>query len=117
MYICYTNYIMCTLELKVYEIFKSKFSEQEAATVIEYIETKTKERVEENTEIFKTLQTKDLETLRREIHTVFSTKTELKDEIHRLELQLYNAIFWSGLVQVLVVLGGLLAIVKFMLSK
>ena len=30
---------MSTLELKVYEIFKSKFSEQEAATVIEYIET------------------------------------------------------------------------------
>ena len=55
MYICYTNYIMSTLELKVYEIFKSKFSEQEAATVIEYIETKTKERLEENSEVFKTL--------------------------------------------------------------
>ncbi len=108
---------MSTLELKVYEIFKSKFSEQEAVTVIEFIENKTKTKVEETIEVFKNLQSKDLETLRKEILTSFSTKTELKDEIHRLELQVYKAIFWSGLVQVLAVLGGLIAIVKFMLVK
>jgi hypothetical protein len=46
-----------------------------------------------------------------------ATRLELKDEIHRLELQLYKAIFWAGLVQVLAILGGLVAIVKFMLAK
>jgi hypothetical protein len=46
-----------------------------------------------------------------------ATRLELKDEIHRLELQLYKAIFWAGLVQVLAILGGLVAIVKFVLAK
>lgn len=46
-----------------------------------------------------------------------ATKLELKDEIHRLELQVYKAIFWAGLVQVLAVLGGLIAILKSMFGK
>lgn len=35
---------MSALELKVYEIFKSKFSEQEAAIVIEYFEAKAEQK-------------------------------------------------------------------------
>jgi len=49
---------MSTLELKVYEIFKSKFSEQEAATVIEYFDVKTEQKFLEKKDTFLTKQDK-----------------------------------------------------------
>ncbi len=52
--------------------------------VIEYFETKAKEKTEEKTQVFQNLQTKDLENLRKEIHTVFATKEDnykLKSEL------------------------------------
>ncbi|MFP5040374.1 hypothetical protein [Parasediminibacterium sp. JCM 36343] len=79
---------MSTLELKVYEIFKSKFSEQEAATVIEYFEAKSKEKIDEKTQVYQTLQTKDLENLRKEMHTVFATKEDFAKMDSKLETKL-----------------------------
>ena len=49
---------MSTLEIKVYEIFKSKFSEQEATTVIEYFEAKTEQKFTDKKGIFQTKQDK-----------------------------------------------------------
>ena len=45
---------MSALELKVYDIFKSRFSEQEATTVIEYFETKADEKFQLRKEIMAT---------------------------------------------------------------
>jgi len=45
---------MSALELKVYEIFKSKFSEEEAATVIEYFEEKAEQKIQQKKEVFLT---------------------------------------------------------------
>ena len=58
---------MTTLELRVYEIFKSKLGEKEAETVIEYLDIKAKEKTDEKVQVFQTLQSKDLEILRREM--------------------------------------------------
>lgn len=85
--------------MKVYDIFKSKFTEQEAATVIEYIESKTKEKIEEKRQIFQTLQNKDLEVLRSEVKEDFAklggkidTKiSETKVEILRWMLGIFLA--------------------------
>ena len=49
---------MSALEIKVYEIFKSKFSEQEATTVIEYFEAKTEQKFTDKKDIFLTKQDK-----------------------------------------------------------
>ena len=49
---------MSTLEIKVYEIFKSKFSEQEATTVIEYFEAKTEQKFTDKKDNFLTKQDK-----------------------------------------------------------
>lgn len=45
----------------------------------------------------------------------------LKEDIHRLELKveqskgdIYKAMFWTSIVQLLAILGGVLAIIKFM---
>ena len=56
---------MSTLELKVYEIFKSKFSEQEAITVIEYFEVKADKKF---------LQRKDIKSTKTDI---FESKVEI----------------------------------------
>ena len=69
---------MSTLELKVYDILKSKFSEKEASDVIEYVQTKVKETVEEKMVQTQILQSKDLEILRKEIKEDFAS---LKSEI------------------------------------
>ncbi len=42
---------MNTLDIKVYEIFKSHFNEQKAETLVAYIEDKAKEKAEERLEM------------------------------------------------------------------
>ncbi len=49
---------MKALELKVYEILKSRFSEKEAETFIEYFETKTIEKIEDKKDTFLTKEDK-----------------------------------------------------------
>lgn len=56
---------MSTIELKVYEIFKNRFSEKEAEMVIEYFEAKSEKKYEEKKDILATKE--DLGQLRKEI--------------------------------------------------
>ena len=49
-----TGITMSTLELKVCDIFKSRFSEQEAAIVIEYFDNKSDEKFQQRKEIMAT---------------------------------------------------------------
>ena len=45
---------MSTLELKAYEIFKNKLGEKEAETIIQFIEEKTHEKINEKKDVFLT---------------------------------------------------------------
>ena len=45
---------MSTLEIKVYEIFKSKLGEKEAETIIQYIDEKAKKKINEKKDVFLT---------------------------------------------------------------
>ena len=45
---------MSTLELKAYEIFKSKLGEKEAETLIEYFDTKVDDKLKSKSDIFLT---------------------------------------------------------------
>ena len=58
---------MSALELKVYDIFKSRFSEQEASVVIEYVEEKINKGVEDKVFLTQKIQTKDIEILKTEV--------------------------------------------------
>ena len=49
---------MKTLDLKVYEILKARFSESEAETFIEYFESKTTDKIEEKKDVFLVKQEK-----------------------------------------------------------
>jgi hypothetical protein len=85
---------MSALELKVYEIFKSKFSEEEAATVIEYFEAKAEQKYEQKKD---TLATK-------------SDISEAKTDIIK-----WMFIFWTG--TIITILGGLFGFLKLFLGK
>ena len=45
---------MSTLELKAYEIFKSKLGEKEAETLIEYFDSKVDDKLKSKSDIFLT---------------------------------------------------------------
>jgi hypothetical protein len=49
---------MSALELKVYEIFKTKLGEAEASTILEYIEEKAEKKISEKKDIFLTKEDK-----------------------------------------------------------
>lgn len=81
---------MSTLELKVYEMFKTRFSEQEASMVIEYFEAKTEEKIQQKKEVFLVKEDK---------------------------IELIRTIYIVGLVQFLAIVGSVLLIANFMLKK
>lgn len=74
---------MSALELKVYEIFKSRFSEQKATTLLELLESKAEQKYQEKKEVLATKE--DIGQLRKEI-------TESKSD-------LIKWIFFWGLVK------------------
>jgi len=92
---------MSSLELEVYEIFKNRFSEKEAAKVIEFFEAKSDEKINQKKDVFMTKDDK-VELVTR----IESTKSELIK---------WSFIFWVG--SVITILGGLLAILKLFFGK
>jgi len=91
---------MSFLELEVYEIFKNRFSEKEAAKVIEFFESKSEEKITQKKDVFMTKDDKV------EVARIESTKSELIK---------WSFIFWVG--SVITILGGLLAILKLFFEK
>ena len=72
---------MSSLELEVYEIFKNRFSEKEAAKVIEFFESKSEEKITQKKDVFMTKDDKV------EVARIESTKSELIK---------WSFIFWVG---------------------
>jgi len=80
---------MSSLVLKVYELFKKRFSEEEAQIVIEYFETKAEEKINKKKDVFLT-----------------------KDD----KIDIIKSIYTANLIQFLATIGSVMAIVKFMIS-
>lgn len=92
---------MSALELKVYDIFKTKLGDAEAKAIIEYFEAKAEEKYEQKKDILATKE--DLSNVEK----------SLKNEIHQLELRLVKQTYWINIVQFLATIGSILAILKF----
>ena len=45
---------MSSIDLKIYELFKKRFSEEEAKLVIEYFESKAEEKIKQKKDVFLT---------------------------------------------------------------
>jgi hypothetical protein len=87
---------MSTLELKVYEIFKARLSEPEAAAILEYIDEKTEKKYEEKKDILATKE--DIMKLREEMRVEMR---EIKSDMIK-----WMFIFWIGQ------LAAMIAIIK-----
>ena len=81
---------MTALELKVYEIFKSKLGEKEAETIIEFIELKSKEKIEKKKDVF---MTKD-------------DKVDLIEKMNRDKLDMIKWMFGFWIILVLLILAN-----------
>ena len=81
---------MTALELRVYEIFKSKLGEKEAETIIEFIEVKSKEKIEEKKDVF---MTKD-------------DKVDLIEKMNRDKLDMIKWMFGFWITLVLLILAN-----------
>lgn len=94
-----------TLELKTYDIHKNRFSEEEASTLIEFVESKTEQTVNQKKDVFATK--KDL----------YKLESRLKENIYKLESKISETkadlirwmfLFWIGQT------AAVLAIVKLL---
>jgi hypothetical protein len=81
---------MSALEIEVYEILKSKFTESEATKVISYFEQKAEEKINHKKDIFLT-----------------------KDD----KVDIMKSIYFVGVIQFLAIVGSVLAIMSFMLKR
>ena len=88
---------MSTLELKVYDIFKTKLGEEDAKIVIEYFEAKADEKYE---------QKKDILATKADI-------SKLDLSLIQLENRITKQLYWVNIVQFLATIGSILAILKF----
>ena len=84
---------MSALELEVYKLFKVRFTEKEAVKMIEFFEAKAEEKY---------LQRKD----------VLATKQDLAEA--KADIIKWMFVFWIG--STLATLGGLIAIIRFMVA-
>ena len=84
---------MNSLAFRVYEIFKSKFSEQDAAVLIEYFEAKTENKYEQKKDIFLTNDDK-IELIGK----IEITKSDLIERIESIKTDLIKWMFafWVG---------------------
>lgn len=85
---------MSSLELKVYDLLKARFSEEEAPIVISYIEQKTEEKVQQKKDIFLT-----------------------KDDKVDIIGSMYKAVLTANILQFLATIGSMIAIIHFMMNK
>ena len=94
-------------QLKLYNLFKKELNlaDDKAAAFVAAVEEVVEQGFKNEKQ---TLSTKDdIQTVRQSIHLL-----ELK--VEQTKGDIYKAIFWTGLLQLLSILGGVLAIVKFL---
>lgn len=94
-------------QLKLYNLFKKELNlaDDKAAAFVAAVEEVVEQGFKNEKQ---TLSTKDdIQTVRQSIHLLELKVEQTKEDI-------YKAIFWTGLLQLLSILGGVLAIVKFL---
>jgi len=97
--------------IRLYDIFRKdlRLPDDKARELVQTLDEAAKEGKEGTLE---GLATKEF--VKEEIYGV---KEFVKDEIHRVEKNTLKAVFWSGLVQFLAVIGSTIAIIHFMVRK
>ncbi|MEJ7681852.1 MAG: hypothetical protein WKG06_29190 [Segetibacter sp.] len=111
---------MNSVQIRLYDLFRKELNlpDDKAAALVsavgEVVEQEFKN--EKQTPLTKD----DIQTVKEDIQSVKEDILTIKDSIHVLELKveqtkgdIYKAIFWTGILQLLSILGGVLVILKF----
>lgn len=91
---------MTSLELKAYEVLKTKFSATEATSLIEFVDKQTLKSIDQKMAIYST---------REDMHDLELTLLEKIQAMHR-------SIYLVGVIQFLAIVASVLAIVSFVLK-
>jgi len=98
---------MQSVQIKLYDLVRKELNmtDDKAAAFVAAVEEVVEQGFKNEKQ---TLSTKDdIQTVRQSIHLL-----ELK--VEQTKGDIYKAIFWTGLLQLISILGGVLAIVKFL---
>lgn len=100
---------MNTKNLKLFDALRKELnlSEDKARNIVEAIEDVVNNKLTDTSKEYKSLFGED----------VLKLEMRLRDDINQSKLDMYKALFISSFVQLIAILGGLLAIVKFMMGK
>jgi hypothetical protein len=96
-------------DLQLFNLLKHKLGEKEAEAVTNYV----KQEVENGNKKVTEIVNKDIAHLRDHLDDRFSANENKMDfKIEQLRGDIYKVIFWSSLVQILTVVGGIIALYK-----
>jgi hypothetical protein len=100
---------MSTINLKLYDLLKQDFklSYSKAKDYAIIVQETIMEQMDEKNKQLKGENKEDL----------LKLEMNLKAEIKESKIDMYKAMFLTGMVQLIAILGGVLAIVKFMMGK
>lgn len=105
------------VQIKFYDLLRRDLhlSDDKAAAFVEALEDVVEFELKNDKQVSATKE--DVHQLNVKIDT---TASSVREDIHKLEIKLeqskgdiYKAMFWTGIVQLLAILGGVLAIMKF----
>jgi hypothetical protein len=96
-------------EVQLFNLLKNKLGEKEAEAVTNYVKQEVENGNKQTLEIFN----KDITNLRDHTDEKFKTQEQLMAfKIEQLRSDTYRVVFWSSLVQILTIIGGIVALYK-----
>jgi len=97
---------MNTVQIRLYDLFRNelKLSDDKAAAFVEAVDEAIELEVRKDSSSVASKE--DIRRLDTNIHG-------LEIKLEQTKTDLYKAMFWTGLVQLLAILGGVMSIVKF----
>jgi hypothetical protein len=117
---------MSNMGFKVYEILKSKFSSEEAASIVDFFEKKSVENHGSLKDVFATKEDlSNVETsLKREMAQVETflkqeishVETSLKQDFFSFENKITRQLYWINIVQLFAIVSSVFALIKFVVK-
>jgi hypothetical protein len=95
---------MSNMGFKVYEILKSKFSSEEAASIVDFFEKKSVEKHDSLKEVFATKE------------DFVNLETSLKKDFFSFENKITRQLYWINIVQLFAIVTSVFALIKFVVK-
>ena len=110
---------MTTIHIKLYDIFRNDLHlpEIKAKELVEAIDEAVSENINYKQHEYKSLWKGDFKGLDDKIGTIDKELSRLELKLEQTKSELSKAIYWTGLIQFLAIVGSVVSLVVFMLRK